>query len=263
MATPNSDKKLIPVTSPIKGVNTVINREGQTPDTCWNAVNMLPFDRYGRKRVSQRPGVVEPFPSFSGGGFIQNLLAVNDIIYPAQVIAANGSGAQAGVTNGVFSATLPQVSFSGGGTQTIATIGRAGDADTSIVINAPIALTAGAGTLFSYFTVTLAGNGGSGNFIRAAILIGETGSAIANNYYFDNTGNLDPTMAVLIGNFPSGLTDTTTIYLNTTDGTARLVLPGIGYDSGTVSIPAGNTSMIPGPSILSAAQAGTGTSTFG
>lgn len=79
----NPNIKQVPVTSPIKGVNRVVNREGQLPDTCWDALNVLPFDRYGRKRVSQRPGLVGyRSPPSDPSHFIQNLLAINNIFYP-------------------------------------------------------------------------------------------------------------------------------------------------------------------------------------
>lgn len=77
----NQNIRQVPITSPVKGVNTVVNREGQPPDTCWNALNMLPYDRYGRRRVSQRPGLTIPFVAFSTGTFIQNMLTVNNIVY--------------------------------------------------------------------------------------------------------------------------------------------------------------------------------------
>lgn len=43
-----------------------MNREGQPPDTCWNALNVLPYDRYGRLRVAQRPGLVKLYPNAIG-----------------------------------------------------------------------------------------------------------------------------------------------------------------------------------------------------
>jgi hypothetical protein len=41
---------------PIKGVNRYFSRSQQPADTCWDALNMFPFDRYGRRRIAQRPG---------------------------------------------------------------------------------------------------------------------------------------------------------------------------------------------------------------
>lgn len=77
----NREKQLVPVAQPSKGVNTVVNREGQPPDTCWNALNMVPYDRWGRKRVAQRPGLQRSFPGFTGLSFIQNLTSINNINY--------------------------------------------------------------------------------------------------------------------------------------------------------------------------------------
>lgn len=83
----NQNIKQVPVTSPIKGVNTVVPREGQLPDTCWNAVNVVPYDRWGRKRVAQRPGTdslyVYPNPSF-----VQNLTVENSINYQSSAFSS-------------------------------------------------------------------------------------------------------------------------------------------------------------------------------
>lgn len=73
-----------PVTSPIKGINRVMNREGQPPDTCWGAMNVLPYDSYGRRRVAQRFGVTKQFPSTIGSTStaIQGMIEVPNIVYP-------------------------------------------------------------------------------------------------------------------------------------------------------------------------------------
>lgn len=101
----NREKQLVPVTSPIKGVNTVVNREGQPPDTCWNALNMVPFDRWGRKRVAQRPGLNDPFPGWTTGTgtFVQNLSTVNNIFYPGQ----SGTTIVSGITTTNHTALIP------------------------------------------------------------------------------------------------------------------------------------------------------------
>lgn len=44
-------------TSPLKGVNRAFARESQPDGTCWDAVNVLPQDRYGRLRIGQRSGL--------------------------------------------------------------------------------------------------------------------------------------------------------------------------------------------------------------
>jgi len=61
-------KQSIQLQSPIKGVNRVFAR-GQQPDgTCYDALNMLPFDRYGRLRASQRQGTSKLYAVALGGG---------------------------------------------------------------------------------------------------------------------------------------------------------------------------------------------------
>ena len=67
--------------SPVGGVNTVVAREGQPPGTCWNALNVLPYDVFGRKRVAQRPGLAKTFPTNLGSSKIQGMLPVNNITY--------------------------------------------------------------------------------------------------------------------------------------------------------------------------------------
>lgn len=48
----------IPMLSPDKGVIRSVPREGQPPASCFDALNCVPYDRYGRKRLSQRGGLV-------------------------------------------------------------------------------------------------------------------------------------------------------------------------------------------------------------
>ena len=71
----------VPLTSPIKGVVRAVPREGQPQDTCWNALNCLPYDRYGRKRLSQRTGLAYQFTN-AAAGFIQGMIEAPSIIYP-------------------------------------------------------------------------------------------------------------------------------------------------------------------------------------
>lgn len=47
----------IKLQSPLKGVNRAWARDAQPDNTCWDAKNMLPFDRQGRMRIEQRGGV--------------------------------------------------------------------------------------------------------------------------------------------------------------------------------------------------------------
>lgn len=73
------------VSSPLRGVNTVVNREGQSPDTCWSATNMLPYDRFGRRRIAQRPGLVKQFATQLGTSMIQGMLPINNITYAGSI----------------------------------------------------------------------------------------------------------------------------------------------------------------------------------
>lgn len=82
-------KQPVPVQSPIKGVNRVVNREGQPPDTCWDALNVLPFDRFGRRRVAQRSGLLKQYSPSLGTTLIQGLLPVHNITYP---VTLNSTG---------------------------------------------------------------------------------------------------------------------------------------------------------------------------
>jgi hypothetical protein len=71
----------IKVTSPVRGINRGVSREGQPPETCWDCLNVLPYDRYGRKRVAQRQGSVKLYNTKLGNSRIQGLLPVNNINY--------------------------------------------------------------------------------------------------------------------------------------------------------------------------------------
>lgn len=99
----------IPILSPSKGVVRAVPREGQPQDTCWDAVNMLPWDRYGRKRLAQRPGIKKQFNQYAGNNtqFIQGLIEAPNIIYPPGVWTVPLPG----VNNlGVFPITTPATS---------------------------------------------------------------------------------------------------------------------------------------------------------
>lgn len=76
----------VPLSSPIKGVVRAVNREGQPPETCWDAQNCLPYDRYLRKRLSQRPGLAKEYPNQMSDNFVQGMLEAPNIIYPPGTI---------------------------------------------------------------------------------------------------------------------------------------------------------------------------------
>jgi hypothetical protein len=72
----------VPITSPIKGIVRAVPREGQPPETCWDAVNCVPYDKYGRKRLAQRPGLVKQWTNQLESSYVQGLLEAPSIIYP-------------------------------------------------------------------------------------------------------------------------------------------------------------------------------------
>lgn len=81
----------IKVTSPVKGVNRVVPREGQPPDTCWDALNVMPYDRFGRHRVAQRSGLAKQYVTNLGSTFVQGLLPVNNITYSGTFTSTGGA----------------------------------------------------------------------------------------------------------------------------------------------------------------------------
>lgn len=56
------------LSSPIGGVVKTTGRESQPEGTCWDALNVLPYDQSGRKRVAQRTGTTKQFPTQLGSG---------------------------------------------------------------------------------------------------------------------------------------------------------------------------------------------------
>ncbi len=76
----------VPLLSPLKGVVRAVAREGQPPDTCYDAQNCLPYDRYGRRRLSQRAGLTKQYPNQMSANFVQGMIEAPNIIYPPGVI---------------------------------------------------------------------------------------------------------------------------------------------------------------------------------
>lgn len=114
----SKEVKLLP---PVGGVVRANAREQQRvqpgqrgePPTCYDALNMLPYDSYGRARVAQRPGIQEWSPQVLGGGSnIQGLSAVNFIEYQP-----SGEGGYPNITPGpenVTPLTIGPGTISGG-----------------------------------------------------------------------------------------------------------------------------------------------------
>lgn len=79
----------IPISSPVQGVNRVVNREGQSPGNCWDALNVLPYDRFGRHRVAQRFGTAKLYSTALGSTQIQGLLPIYNISYGGSFVATH------------------------------------------------------------------------------------------------------------------------------------------------------------------------------
>lgn len=79
----------IPIASPVGGVNRVVNREGQGAENCWDALNVLPFDRFGRHRVNQRYGLSKLYSTAAGTTPIQGLLPIFNISYASSFNATH------------------------------------------------------------------------------------------------------------------------------------------------------------------------------
>ena len=187
MASPNADKKLVPIASPIKGVNTVVNREGQPPDTCWSALNVLPFDRFGRRRVAQRPGTYQVLQYPGTSNFVQNLIAANNITYQSA-----GFGNNVVVTGQSQVITTAHSSANTNYDLLIPFVGRA------LVITCP-------------FTITMSGATSSSN--NCGITIIDPGGAILCTVAAANqTGSNGQQQSISIGD--GGTTPTTQFLVN-------------------------------------------------
>jgi hypothetical protein len=76
---------LIPVVSPIRGVVRSCSAEQQPELTAPNALNVLPYDLLGRKRVGQRYGTAV-FASTSQSTYVQGMLPIAYILPPGQAV---------------------------------------------------------------------------------------------------------------------------------------------------------------------------------
>lgn len=83
-------KQTITITSPLKGVNRVVGRESQPPDFCWDSLNVLPYDVYGRQRVAQRYGTVKRYPIQLEPSHVQGMISVNLVNYPGHGTSTGG-----------------------------------------------------------------------------------------------------------------------------------------------------------------------------
>ena len=81
--------KQVPLVSPTGGVVQSAAREqqpmggqgpeGAQPPTCWDALNVLPYDIYGRERVAERFGITKKYDGSLGLTQIQGMQAANFI----------------------------------------------------------------------------------------------------------------------------------------------------------------------------------------
>jgi hypothetical protein len=107
-----------PVMAPVKGVVRSVPREGQPADTLWDAQNMVPYDRYGRKRLAQRGGLVQQITSI--GGTAANALNANFVMIQGMVEAPVLSYAQPEVAVGTLTQLSGSPTFTSGFTATSA-----------------------------------------------------------------------------------------------------------------------------------------------
>lgn len=205
----------LPIMSPLKGVVRAVGREQQTPDTCWDAISVLPYDRYGRRRLSQRGGLAKQFPNQMNASFVQGMIEAPNIVYPPNPL------------------TVPQLSFDDiGFTFPLTTPGNYGPftvpaqvswgVDYTWTLTANIAgsmtvtwtdgsgaggLAAGSGDIVltvdvgaspSYYYITLSGgaawrNQGSGGPVTASVGVNVTYGTFAGQHSVgSNTINLTP-----------------------------------------------------------------------
>lgn len=73
--------KVLAIVSPLGGVNRVVARQGQPISTCWDALNVLPYDAFGRGRVGQRFGISKAWGLPLGSTLVQGMIGVNSISY--------------------------------------------------------------------------------------------------------------------------------------------------------------------------------------
>lgn len=95
------------IKSPLKGINRSWGREDQPQDSCVDALNVIPLDRYGRMRVAQRSGTDKLWDTAIGSG--------NPILMLEQaVVAADPFAVTPGAT-----VTSDTFDYSNGALQTV------------------------------------------------------------------------------------------------------------------------------------------------
>jgi len=74
---------------PLKGVNRNFSRSDQPGDTAWDALNVLPYDRYGRLRIGQRSGTLRQYADAlpSGVANVTSLYQTTRALDPTSIVA--------------------------------------------------------------------------------------------------------------------------------------------------------------------------------
>lgn len=73
--------------SPLRGVHRHESRDNQPEGTCWNALNVEPYDQFGRARIAQRFGISKLSTVQLGGSTpVQGMIEVPNIIYPGGTV---------------------------------------------------------------------------------------------------------------------------------------------------------------------------------
>ncbi len=140
----------VPLTTPIKGVVRTVPREGQPPETCWDALNVLPYDRYGRRRLAQRAGLLKQYPNQMSDNFVQGMLEAPNIVYPpgTLTIPAGGLSMIPGFpasfttpgTTGPLAGPLSTIAFAGGWSWTFTLTGSTGTSNIPVTLLAVFSL---------------------------------------------------------------------------------------------------------------------------
>lgn len=97
---PQDETTKVPLAFPLGGVNRNLPRSFQPPGTAWDALNVLPYDRYGRARGGQRPGTGKLWQTAIGApnGPVQLLKQATVALDPSVVTA----GTQQAIDNFTF-----------------------------------------------------------------------------------------------------------------------------------------------------------------
>jgi hypothetical protein len=180
-------KTPIPITSPIKGISRVMSREQQPDGTCWDALNVMPYDLFGRARVSQRFGISKLYSAQIGDGSpIQGVIAPASIIYPGQTFSVplNGLTTLDGWPGSTFTFPGPFGPF--GSTASPSAFTTLGNWvwDFKVTGNMGVASDPGSGAIGTMLAYTPLGpSSGPGNLDNLIFLVNVNGSFTGSSVY--------------------------------------------------------------------------------